>query len=100
MKLVGPLLAVLAIGAEAQRSCPGYRARNIKESDSGVTADLQLAGRPCNVYGTDLPNLTLTVEYQNGMQETPHPPAPQLIVSREPASRDHSRPEQDSLPGS
>lgn len=69
MKLAKVVLAALAVGTEAQRSCPGYRARNIKQSDTGVTADLQLAGTPCNVYGTDLPNLTLTVEHQNGTQK-------------------------------
>ena len=48
----------------AQSECPGYIASNVQQSSTGLTADLQLAGPACNVYGTDLPNLTLTVEYQ------------------------------------
>jgi alpha-glucosidase len=44
--------------------CPGYKASNVKTSDSGLTADLSLAGTACNAYGTDLTDLTLTVEYQ------------------------------------
>jgi len=46
--------------------CPGYKASNVKNSTSGLTADLTLAGTGCNVYGTDLGDLTLTVEYQTG----------------------------------
>jgi alpha-glucosidase len=44
--------------------CPGYKASNVKTSDTGLTADLSLAGTACNAYGTDLTDLTLTVEYQ------------------------------------
>lgn len=50
----------------AQSECPGYSATNIQQTDNGLTADLHLAGRACDVYGVDLPNLTLTVEYQTG----------------------------------
>lgn len=49
-------------------SCPGYRASNVETTDSGLTASLTLAGTACNVYGTDLEELTLTVEYQSGMR--------------------------------
>lgn len=49
----------------AQAICPGYRASNVQESDTGVTADLTLAGQACNAYGTDIEDLTLTVEYQS-----------------------------------
>jgi alpha-glucosidase len=37
---------------------------NIKETAQGLTADLTLAGSACNVYGNDISDLTLTVEYQ------------------------------------
>lgn len=53
--------------AGALDSCPGYRASNVETSDSGLTASLTLAGTACNAYGTDLEELTLTVEYQSGM---------------------------------
>ena len=55
--------ASLALG---QAECPGYAASNVQETDNGLTTDLSLAGQACNVFGTDLPNLTLTVEYQAG----------------------------------
>ncbi|KAI0403844.1 glycosyl hydrolases family 31-domain-containing protein [Xylaria palmicola] len=44
--------------------CPGYTASNVVESDGKLTADLTLAGTACNIYGTDLKDLKLLVEYQ------------------------------------
>ncbi|KAL1964558.1 hypothetical protein VTN77DRAFT_6855 [Rasamsonia byssochlamydoides] len=45
--------------------CPGYKASNIQTNDGAVvSADLNLAGPACNVYGADLDNLKLVVEYQ------------------------------------
>lgn len=46
-------------------SCPGYTASSVvTNGDQIVSADLTLAGAACNAYGTDLTDLTLTVEYQ------------------------------------
>lgn len=46
-------------------SCPGYKASNVKSNgETIVSADLNLAGAPCNLYGVDLDNLKLLVEYQ------------------------------------
>ena len=47
-------------------SCPGYKASDVVQTDSGLTASLTLAGDACNVYGYELPDLTLLVEYQTG----------------------------------
>ncbi|KXJ90785.1 family 31 glycosyl hydrolase [Microdochium bolleyi] len=44
-------------------ACPGYKASNVKTTDTGLTADLTLAGTACNVYGTDLNDLVLSVSY-------------------------------------
>ncbi|KAL5332387.1 glycosyl hydrolases family 31-domain-containing protein, partial [Aspergillus crustosus] len=44
--------------------CPGYKATKQWETKSGFYADLSLAGPACNVFGTDLPDLKLEVEYQ------------------------------------
>lgn len=44
--------------------CPGYKATHHRHTRSGFYADLSLAGKACNVYGTDLPDLKLEVEYQ------------------------------------
>lgn len=49
---------------DVQTVCPGYTASNVQTSDNGLTANLDLAGAGCNVYGNDIENLTLTVEYQ------------------------------------
>ncbi|KAK4144285.1 glycoside hydrolase [Dichotomopilus funicola] len=45
--------------------CPGYKASHVKTSATGLTADLELAGKPCNTYGTDLEKLRLEVTYEN-----------------------------------
>lgn len=34
------------------------------ENDHGFSADLTLAGTPCQVFGNDIPDLTLEVSYQ------------------------------------
>ncbi|RAO65251.1 uncharacterized protein BHQ10_001263 [Talaromyces amestolkiae] len=64
----GCLIASASAAALATRdaaSCPGYKASNVKTSaGSIVSADLTLAGAACNVYGTDLDNLVLQVEYE------------------------------------
>ena len=48
-----------------QDVCPGYTASNVRKTSHGLTADLNLAGNACNVYGTDVDALSLTVEYQS-----------------------------------
>ncbi|KAK2805001.1 hypothetical protein FQN51_001095 [Onygenales sp. PD_10] len=49
----------------AQDVCPGYIASDVKKTQHGFSATLALAGEPCNVYGTDVDNLQLTIEYQS-----------------------------------
>jgi alpha-glucosidase len=49
---------------DAQTVCPGYKATNVHETKEGVTADLKLSGKACNVYGNDVEELSLQVEYQ------------------------------------
>ncbi|OJD33657.1 alpha-glucosidase [Diplodia corticola] len=75
--LLDPLLLVAALGTAcaagtisprqspaAADSCPGYTASNVVDAGTTLTADLSLAGAPCNAYGDDLTDLKLTVEYQ------------------------------------
>ncbi|KAL8810111.1 MAG: hypothetical protein Q9200_002841 [Gallowayella weberi] len=50
---------------DAQTLCPGYNATNVQRTAFGLTAILTLAGSACNVYGTDVETLNLTVEYQS-----------------------------------
>jgi alpha-glucosidase len=49
----------------AQDTCPGYLASNVVRTAYGLTASLSLAGSACNLYGTDIDSLNLTVEYQS-----------------------------------
>ena len=78
--VLGSALPALA-GSLAKRqtssldNCPGYSASNVQDSGSKVTATLALAGTACNVYGDDLTDLRLEVEYQTGMWSTRDDPA-------------------------
>ena len=48
---------------DAQTACPGYKASNVQQSASGLTATLTLAGQPCNAYGGDVESLDFVVEH-------------------------------------
>ena len=50
---------------DAQKVCPGYTALNVQKNAYGLSAVLTLAGKACNVYGTDIDTLNLTVQYQS-----------------------------------
>lgn len=45
-------------------ACPGYSATNVKTDRTSLTADLTLAGEGCNVFGDDIPKLSLKVVYE------------------------------------
>lgn len=47
-------------------SCPGYVVGNVKEGSGGLTAELRMEGTPCDVYGRDLRDLKVEVEFQTG----------------------------------
>ena len=49
---------------DPQTACPGYKASNVQDTEGGFTADLDLAGSACNVYGNDVEHLALFVEFQ------------------------------------
>jgi alpha-glucosidase len=71
MSLLWLTAVALAAGSvQAQTStCPGYTASNVASTDTGLTAQLTLAGPACDSYGTDLENLLLLVEYQTGITD-------------------------------
>ena len=48
-------------------ACPGYVATNVEVRRDGLTADLVLGGKPCNVFGYDIQTLSLSVVYETGM---------------------------------
>ena len=56
-------------GAKEISTCPGYQAKRVVHTSSGLMAELYLDGPPCHVYGKDIDNLRLTVEYQTGKSE-------------------------------
>lgn len=58
--------AIRAVNNDPLAKCPGYKASNVKTSANGLTAELKLAGKACNAYGTDLDNLVLEVTYETG----------------------------------
>ncbi|EIW74552.1 glycoside hydrolase family 31 protein [Coniophora puteana RWD-64-598 SS2] len=45
-------------------SCPGYTLQELKQTDTGLTAQLDLAGEACNAFGNDIQNLTIQVTYE------------------------------------
>ncbi|KAF3902501.1 Alpha-glucosidase [Orbilia brochopaga] len=49
---------------DPQKSCPGYLLKDVQKTASGINARLSLRGKACNVYGTDIKDLQLVVEYQ------------------------------------
>jgi alpha-glucosidase len=56
-----------AVPLKRADSCPGYKASNVQQSDSSLTADLTLAGTACNTYGKDLQDLKFSAQWQTGM---------------------------------
>lgn len=62
------LLSAATVFAQIPRpaaQCSGYRATNIHEDVSYVTADLVLIGN-CTLHSKDIQSLRLLVEYQTG----------------------------------
>ena len=70
VSLVLTTTSFLGALASSIDSCPGYTATNIQNQNGKITADLSLAGDACDVYGTDLPDLRLLVEYQTSTLNT------------------------------
>lgn len=63
-----PVLAQFGTYVDPQvlDACPGYELTNVETSGSGLKADLILASAPCNVFGDDIRQLSLTVTYETG----------------------------------
>lgn len=49
----------------------GYTVRSTKETEHGMTAELELAGAEVNAFGKDIKNLVLEVEYQTEHRTSP-----------------------------
>jgi hypothetical protein len=49
----------------AQNVSSGYALSSVRETSSGLTANLNLAGAPCTAFGQDIKNLTIQVSYES-----------------------------------
>lgn len=45
-------------------ACPGYKATHVNVGGAKLTANLELAGTACNVFGPDINKLKLEVTYE------------------------------------
>ncbi|KAJ7348933.1 alpha-glucosidase [Mycena albidolilacea] len=61
---IGRVLAGTTVDPAVLDACPGYTASNVKAEGGTLTASLKLAGKACNVFGTDIPSLALKVVYE------------------------------------
>jgi hypothetical protein len=61
---IGRVLAGTTVDPAVLDACPGYTASNVKVVGGTMTASLKLAGKACNVFGTDLASLSLKVVYE------------------------------------
>ncbi|KAJ8082762.1 hypothetical protein PM082_008618 [Marasmius tenuissimus] len=65
--VLGTLTGIFAQGDTNSRnvsSCPGYALDSVSENETGLIAQLDLDGPPCDAFGTDIPNLTIEVAYE------------------------------------
>ncbi|KAI9702171.1 MAG: hypothetical protein M1820_006253 [Bogoriella megaspora] len=69
---------------DAQTVCPGYKASGVSRNAYGFTATLNLAGSACNIYGTDVQQLDLAVQYQSDSR---------LSVKIQPSNLNPAKPE-------
>ncbi|KAJ7611672.1 alpha-glucosidase [Roridomyces roridus] len=61
---IGGVLAGTVVDPAVLDACPGYSASNVKVEGGTLTASLKLAGKACNVFGTDIAALQLEVVYE------------------------------------
>ncbi|KAF7298389.1 putative alpha/beta-glucosidase agdC [Mycena kentingensis (nom. inval.)] len=61
---VGRVLAGTNVDPAVLDACPGYSASDVKVQGGTLTASLKLAGAACNVFGQDIPSLSLKVVYE------------------------------------
>ncbi len=52
-------------------STSGYTLDSLKETETGLTAQLNLAGDACNAFGNDIANLTIQVTYETETRYDP-----------------------------
>ena len=65
---LGVYVSAVYVDPSVLDACPGYIATNVKVQRDGLTADLVLGGKPCNVFGNDIQKLSLSVVYETGKE--------------------------------
>ncbi|KAJ2726702.1 hypothetical protein GGI07_000426 [Coemansia sp. Benny D115] len=53
------------ISVSCLEACPGYSVGYVQNTSNGFVATLKLAGAPCNVYGKDITDLNLKVNFDS-----------------------------------
>ncbi|KAJ7253344.1 alpha-glucosidase [Mycena haematopus] len=61
---ISRVLAGTTVDPAVLDACPGYTASKVEVNGGTLTASLKLAGKACNVFGTDIPSLSLQVVYE------------------------------------
>ena len=64
--ILGVYVGAIYVDPTVLDSCPGYIATNVEVRRDGLTADLVLGGKPCNVFGNDIKKLSLSVVHETG----------------------------------
>ena len=62
--------AAIHVDPKVLDGCPGYKAVHVQPRPDGLTAYLVLGGRPCNVFGGDIEQLLLNVDYETSTLST------------------------------
>lgn len=65
---LGVYVSAVYVDPTVLDACPGYNATNVDVHGNGLTADLVLGGKPCNVFGNDIQKLSLSVVYETGTE--------------------------------
>ena len=68
---LGVYVSAVYVDPSVLDACPGYIATNVEVRRDGLTADLVLGGKPCNVFGNDIQKLSLSVVYETGTRCVP-----------------------------
>jgi alpha-glucosidase len=67
-QVLGVYVSAVYVDPTVLDACPGYIASNVEVQRNGLTADLVLGGKPCNVFGNDIQKLSLSVVYETGKE--------------------------------
>ncbi|KAG6369971.1 hypothetical protein JVT61DRAFT_12605 [Boletus reticuloceps] len=64
-QLAGECSKLLPIALEPENSPARHPGLSVSENEYGLTAQLSLAGTPCNAFSTNITDLTIEVTHQS-----------------------------------